>query len=145
MWLLLLHNKAYPRPVMIIMWVKSSQLFCINRTVIIHFCMLWILINIHDCTKSLTVHTSGLYVCTGKRRKILLGNEWILQLQFFFPPWIIPINFNFSLAALDRQDFPILLREIGQECCCHLQTQDYICNTHTHTFLTHTQSKDTSP
>lgn len=99
--------------------------------------MLWILINIHDCTKSLTVHTSGLYVCTGKRRKILLGNEWILQLQFFFPPWIIPINFNFSLAALDRQDFPILLREIGQECCCHLQTQDYICNTHTHTFLTH--------
>ncbi len=56
----------------------------------------------------------------------------------FFPSrWITSINFNFSwqpLTAKTKDLFSSLLRQIGQECCCHLQTQDYIClptNTHT--------------
>lgn len=111
------------------------------------------LINIH-MTVSLCMHAC-MHAQVYKGRTTLLGSERIYfhnYSGFFFSGWIVPINFNFTwqlLTAKTKAFFflsSILLKPIGQECCCHLQTQDYICTpspslslsrTHIHTQCKH--------
>lgn len=121
MWLLLLHNEAHPWPtVTITMWVML-ELLLRNQTELKHIHMLWISINHHpyDFTQGVTVHIFDIWPL-----HVHKNTRTVKQVFLVASCWIISINFDFTWqpSAIKTEDFfLVLLRQIGQECCCHLQ------------------------